>query len=60
MYWVLFPKEDLRQTVEMSKQIPTKEILDKQLASQSSSTPFMYIREGYNSNKKTHLIHQIG
>ena len=46
LYWILFPIEDLRQAVETVKRIFTKEKLDKQLTRQSSSSPFMSIREG--------------
>ena len=34
LQWVLFPIEDLRQTVETVKQILTKEKIDRQLAGQ--------------------------
>ena len=46
LYWIMFPIEDLRQAVETAKRILTKEKLDKQLTGQSSSSPFMSIREG--------------
>ena len=46
LYWILFPIEDLRQAVETSKRILTKEKLDKQLTGQTSASPFMNIREG--------------
>ena len=46
--WILFPIEDLRQAVETAKRILTKEKLDRQLTSQSSSTPLMSIRDGHN------------
>ena len=46
MYWILFPIEDLRQTVETVKRILTKEKLDKQLTGQTSTTPFMNVRDG--------------
>ena len=46
--WILFPIEDLRQAVEMAKGILTKEKLDKQLTGQTSTRPFMNIREGIN------------
>ena len=46
LYWVLFPIEDLRQTVETEKRILTKEKLDNQLTSQTSTSPFMNIRDG--------------
>ena len=48
LYWIMFPIEDLRQAVETAKRILTKEKLDKQLSGQSSSSPFMSIREGHN------------
>ena len=40
------PIEDLRQAVETTKRILTKEMLDKQLTGQASTSPFMSIREG--------------
>ena len=46
LYWVLFPIEDLRLAVEKAKRILTKEKIDRQLAGQLSSTPFMNIRDG--------------
>ena len=46
LYWVLFPKEDLRQAVETAKRILTKEKLDRQLTGQTSTSPFMNIRDG--------------
>ena len=46
LYWILFPIEDLRQAVETVKRILTKEKLDKQLTGQTSTNPFMSIREG--------------
>ena len=48
LYWILFPIEDLRQAVKTSKRILTKEKLDKQLTRQTSTSPFMSIREGIN------------
>ena len=54
--WVLFPIEDLRQAVETAKRILTKEKKDRQSAGQSSSTPFMSIKDNYN-NKKGHIQH---
>ena len=53
LYWVLFPIEDLRLAVETVKRILRKERIDRQLAVQSSSTPFMSIKDGYNSKKVT-------
>ena len=48
LYWILFPIEELRQAVETAKRILTKEKLDKQLAGQLSTTPFMSIRDGHH------------
>ena len=48
LYWILFPIEDLRQAEEIAKRILTKEKLDRQLTGQSSSIPFMNIRDGHN------------
>ena len=42
------PIMDLRQAVETAKRILTKEKIDRQLAGQTSSTPFMNIRDGFN------------
>ena len=42
----MFPIEDLRQAVETTKRILTKEKLDKQLTGQASTSLFMSIREG--------------
>ena len=42
----MFPIEDPRQAVETTKRILTKEKLDKQLTGQTSTSPFMYIRDG--------------
>ena len=38
---------DLRQAVEMAERILMKENIDRQLAGQTSSTPFMNIRDSY-------------
>ena len=53
LYWVLFPIRDLRQVVETAKRILTKEKIDRQLAGQSLSTPFMHIKNSYNNKKVT-------
>ena len=45
LYWVLFLIDDLRNAVDTAKRMLTKENIDKQLAGQSSSTPFMNIRD---------------
>ena len=46
LYWILFPIEDLRQATKTAKRILTKEKLDKQLTGQTSTSPFMSIRDG--------------
>ena len=48
LYWILFPLDDFSQVVETAKRILTKEKLDRQLTRQSSSIPFMSIRDGHN------------
>ena len=45
LHCVLYPIDDLRLAVEMAKRILTKEKIDRELAVQSSSTPFMSIQE---------------
>ena len=45
LYWILFPIEDLRQAVDMTKRILAKEKLDKQLTGQTSISPFMSVRD---------------
>ena len=45
LYWVLLPIEDLRLVVETTKRMLTKEKIDKQLVGQTSSTPFMSVRD---------------
>ena len=46
---VLFPIENLRQAVETVKRILTREKIDRQLGRQSSSTPFMSVKNSYNN-----------
>ena len=45
LHCILFPIEDLRQAVETAKRILTKENLDKQLTEETSTSPFMNIRD---------------
>ena len=52
--------EDLRQAVETAKRILTKEKLDRQLTRQSSSTPFMSIRDGHNRKVSFHTKEELG
>ena len=60
LYWILFPIEDLRQVVEIAKRILTKEKLDRQLTRQSSSTPFMSIRDGYHKKVSFDTREELG
>ena len=60
LYWILLPIEDLRQAVETAKRILTKEKLDRQLARQSSSTPFMCIRDGHNRKVSFDTKEELG
>ena len=46
LYRILFPIENLRQAVDTAKRILTKEKLDKQLAGQTSASPFMSGKDG--------------
>ena len=46
LYWILFPIENLRQAVDTAKRILTKEKLDKQSTGQTSTSPFMSVRDG--------------
>ena len=47
LYWILFPIEDLRQAVETTNRMLTKEKKDRQLSGQSSSTKFMSTKDNY-------------
>ena len=60
LYWTLFPIEDLRQAVEMTKRILTKEKLDKQLTGQTSTSLFMNIREGTNKKVSFNTRDELG
>ena len=60
LYWILFPLEDLRQAVETAKRILTKEKLDRQLSGQSSSTPFMSIRDSHNRKVSFDMREELG
>ena len=46
LYWILFPIEGPRQAVDTAKRILTKEKLDKQLIGQTSTSPFMSVKDG--------------
>ena len=60
LYWVLFPIEDLRQAVDTAKRILTKEKLDKQLMGQTSTSPFMSIREGTDKRVSFNARDELG
>ena len=60
LYWILFPIENLRQTVETAKRVLTKEKLDRQLTGQSSYTPFMSIRDGHNRKVSFDTKEELG
>ena len=56
----MFPNKDLRQTVETAKRILTKEKSDKQLTGQTSTSPFMSIREGANRRMSFDTRDELG
>ena len=59
-YLILFPIEDLSQAVEIAKRILTKEKLDSQLTGQSSSIPFMSIRDGHQRRVSFDANEELG
>ena len=60
LYWILFPIEDLRQAVETAKRILTKEKLDKQLTGQTSTSPFMNVRDGTERKVSFNASDELG
>ena len=50
---------DLRKAVEMVKRILTKEKIDRQLAGQTSSTPFISIKEGFGKKVTFDMMDNI-
>ena len=60
LYWVLFPIEDLRQAVETAKRILTKEKLDWQLTGQTTTSPFMNIRDGTDKRVSFNTRDELG
>ena len=60
LYWILFPKEDLRQAVDTAKRILTKEKLDMQLTGQTSASPFMNVREGTERKASFNTRDELG
>ena len=59
LYWVLFPIMDLRQVVEMAKRILIKEKINRQLSGQTSSTPFMNIRDSFNKRVTVNMTESM-
>ena len=60
LYWILFPIEDLRQAADTAKRILTKEKLDKQLTGQTSTSPFMNIRDGTERKVSFNVRDELG
>ena len=60
LYWILFPIKDLRQAVDTTKRILTKEKLDKQLTGQTSTCPFMNIRDGTERKVSVNARDELG
>ena len=60
LYCIVFPIEDLRQAVDTDKRILTKEKLDKQLTVQTSTSPFMSIREGIDKRVSFDTRDELG
>ena len=56
----MFPIVDLRQAVETAKRILTKEKLDKQLTGQTSTIPFMSIRDGTERKVSFNTSNELG
>ena len=56
LYWILFPINNLRDTVDAMKRVLTKEKLDKHLSGHTvTSTPFMKMGDTLYSGKKVSL-----
>ena len=60
LYWILFPIEDIRQAVDTAKRILTKEKLDKQLIGQTSTSPFLSVREGTDRRLSFNTKDELG
>ena len=60
LYLILFSIEDFRQVVEVANKIITKEMLDRQLMGQSSSTPFMSVRDGHQRKVSFDMKEELG
>ena len=60
LYWILFPIEDLRQAIDTAKRILTKEKLDKWLTGQTSTSPFMSVRDGTDRRVSFNTRDELG
>ena len=60
LYWILFPIENLRQAVDTAKRILTKEKLDKQLTGQTSTSPFMSVKDGTERRVSFNTSNELG
>ena len=56
LYLVIFPIIDLRQAIDAVKRIVTREILDRQMTGQASTSPFITGKDG-QSNSRPHNHH---
>ena len=52
--------EDLRQAVDIAKKILTKEKLDKQLTGQTSTSPFLSVRDGTDRRVSFNTEDELG
>ena len=53
LYWILLPINNLRDAVDATKRVLTKEKLDKQLSGQAgATTPFMKVGDTSHLDKK--------
>ena len=57
---MLFPIDDLRQTAEAAKEIFTKEKIDRQLSGQTSSNPFMSIKDNHSRKVSFDTQEELG
>ena len=60
LYWILFPIEDLRQTVDTATRVLTKEKNNRQLTGQTLATPFMSIRDGHHRKVSFDTKEELG
>ena len=58
-YCILFPIMDLGQAVETAKRVVMKEKIDRQLAGQSSVTPFINMKDDSNKRVTFNMMDDI-